>query len=383
MSKEREIILKHIESAKRFKKNSNITKKISLQKENKVKFHLIYEYALRLFFSKINYKINFSINYDWLYYLTEIFLKIEYCNIIKLTPKKISHYDISYNSAKTLFEKMCDFGYLIKIDKTNFLVTKKFYKDYYEIWNLSINNRSYVKVSDVLYNSQYNPRGLKDLFYKRRKTLLAYNSLLERHYFEYGDKHNTTVFKPIYNCVITNNKNELSSGRFYCPLVTSSQRDTRETIKINGAPSSEIDIVSCHANILTSLNGSKPKDFYRVETYDREKFKIAFLIATGSKSKKMAKKHLTDRGYDLEIIQILEDMFGTDLWDSKWAILQKYESDWLSDVIEECESKNIPILSVHDSIIADIENTSLVKEIMKTKWKNKFNSDIILRCKNE
>lgn len=379
----RDNILFHQKSKDRFKKNNSIIKFLDITKKHKAHMHLIDDYSRKLLFNHIGYNIGSGCRDVWKYILTEMFLRLEYYNIFTFSRKKCKHYNVSHKSVNNFLKKMCEFGYFIKINKSNYLATKKYYRDYYSIWNLCLDNKAYIKYNNLIYNIRYKPKNMINLFYDRNKTLRNYNNLLSKHSFSIVDNNTNTSFNPVYNCVLNSKKGIVGGGRFYNPFITNAQRDIRSMIKINNNKTIEIDIVSCHANILSSLSGNSTGDFYNSNYYDREKFKMAFLIATGSKSKKMAKKHLLDRGYDIEIMSALEEKFGNNLWNSKWIELQMHESDWLSDVINECASRNIPILTVHDSVISQSDCFESLSEIMKKNWENRFNSEIILKSNNE
>lgn len=245
---------------------------------------------------------------------------------------------------------------------------------------------------------------------RMRKIVVQYNALLERTHIDVdadcmsqGDKdaildrllhaRDTSKYsidlsaKQVYR--IFNNGSFKEGGRFYgawwfgCPSII------RKYITINGEPTVELDYSAIHIHLLYALKGvnyaNLNTDAYELKPNDpdRDLNKLILLTAYNAASPEATAKavfkstlddgtkhlfNLTEHKQVTDKLELLKkkhhlvaDMIAQD----KGLTLQYHDSQVMERIIQRMTKLNIPILTVHDSIICQSKYKDFVDEKMK------------------
>ncbi len=168
-----------------------------------------------------------------------------------------------------------------------------------------------------------------------------------------------------------------SGGRFYCSA-QNLKKEERKTIRIDGAPTIELDFKSLHPRLLYNLNGLEaPTDCYASPARDRNLTKRISLLSLNCESKQQACKALMseERISAKEATEYLNayamehEPIANLFYQSAWQRLQFIDSQIVDTVLSEAHIKNIPVLPVHDSFITTTAHCLWIKEATEKAYK--------------
>lgn len=159
----------------------------------------------------------------------------------------------------------------------------------------------------------------------------------------------------------------------------------RETIKINGETTAEVDYSCLHLSIMYAKCGKQlTKDAYGW-CEDRELAKKITIIclnnSTYSGALSACRKWLRENGHDVHVgsptltyvhnmlryHNDIREQFFTKRFDA--LKIQNDDSKIMMSVLKACRRRNIPALPVHDSIIVPASKKNAAIRIMKEKYK--------------
>ncbi|NVN90942.1 MAG: hypothetical protein HXX11_10100 [Desulfuromonadales bacterium] len=256
-----------------------------------------------------------------------------------------------------------------------------------------------------------------------RKGIERYNRLLERTHIDVDvdcmsqsdkdtildrllhakDKTKYTInlgAKQVYR--VFNNGSFKEGGRFYgawwigCPSIV------RKYITINGEPTAEIDYSGIHIHLLYALKGLNFPEL-KTDAYelidndpDRELNKLILLTAlnvntnqsTAKAVFKEARDNKTKHKYKLkkhkqvddklELLKQKHDQIKEYIAQGYGSILQYHDSKVIESLIEHYSKQDIPILTIHDSVICQAKYKDFVYDKMKRLYTDYINS--ALKC---
>lgn len=229
------------------------------------------------------------------------------------------------------------------------------------------------------------------------KVVSKFNKFLSNFEICLDGKKYTLVFKRVY-------LEDLDGcGRWYeCGMFQIAPSNLRETITIDGKPTTEVDVKCIHPAIIASYQGVNlgNKDPYWVTDdglikwlgeYCRGVCKLALMCIINTKTKRNAAMALhniyleekDDEDSIMSKIQLDEDLCSQiiysllshnkeiDFYDKKglnFKVLQNIDSNFAEQVIVRCMSKGIPVLPYHDSFITTRDKQKELIEIMEDSW---------------
>jgi len=255
------------------------------------------------------------------------------------------------------------------------------------------------------------------------KVLTRYNKMMDRHLVEYNGVRLDTGLARIFNNDFNSGGRLYASGGSYQTIPS----QMRSMIKINGVETAEVDIKGSHISILHTMVGSRllrgydpyDIDMDGIAEYDMDKMsymlcsfdeqhnpfrnlvKVALLIMVNADSQKKASMALKAKldshiNISVDVVDDMEDeqvsvlrMYGlkdvnipklfTAIKTKHHAIkeyffsgagvwLQKMEGDIFTNVIDKCIENDYPVLVIHDSCRAKIDNVKAIGEFIESAW---------------
>jgi len=196
-------------------------------------------------------------------------------------------------------------------------------------------------------------RGVKLL----REDLEKYNKLLSKHTVEVGEEIVDVSYKRVFH------DNLKGSGRYYSNnSFQTIEKEIRTDIKIDGAPTIELDYSAIHPRILYSLEGIKLdktwSPYAASLNVERDVLKVGLLILFYSKNRQSAIHEISTKmrmqyAEADKIVRALEehnkDISQHFYQKDMWKALQHYDSLIASEVLSLCIQRNIIALPYHDS----------------------------------
>tara|TARA_Y100000815_G_C13304335_1_gene485848 strand:+ start:60 stop:1367 length:1308 start_codon:yes stop_codon:yes gene_type:complete len=166
----------------------------------------------------------------------------------------------------------------------------------------------------------------------------------------------------------------------------SMSEENRADIKINGWPTSELDITSCHTRIFCALMDQPIDpaiDPYSLTRFPRDVAKAYAAMLMGRKTtngdwadntkKNLFKKKKIDLNqYPIEevkaaVFEAIPPLAGWDSSPYRWDGLQYIESSIILDTIEILAYEyDVPALPVHDSIIIPTKDVDLARKVLSS-----------------
>lgn len=237
--------------------------------------------------------------------------------------------------------------------------------------------------------SGYNDR---DITYKRRETLKAYNELLNS-----NRKHIAILNQPIaelihMRCIFTENLGR--GGRVYGGLWQNTKKHDRKGITLYGQETAEVDIRNCSLSMAMHLEGYEIEgDLYDIQGYPREIVKQAVqimlnVVARSDKdgiertAKSLADATGEDKTSLKQMVGVIHEHYS---YISRWfftgqgLLLQFYDSEVCFRVIEEFITRGRMVLTIHDSFIVAKEDQGLLMDILRDSYKYVIGKLPILR----
>lgn len=189
-------------------------------------------------------------------------------------------------------------------------------------------------------------------------------------------------------------------GRFYgswwigCPSIL------RKYITIDGSPTVELDYSGIHIHLAYALEGInyaalKQKPYELVDNDpDKELNKLIMLTAINAKNDHLTASAVFDElredgklqaykitshepiATKLQLLKLKHNPIRDYIASSKGIYLQYYDSVVMEQLINYFTSRNIPILTIHDSVICKQEHQSAVREQMHKLFANMINTHI-------
>lgn len=229
-----------------------------------------------------------------------------------------------------------------------------------------------------------------------RKRLITANELRKAHTWTYNPMEDEIQFYIDDKCVqltpleleckrIFNTSFQLG-GRFYC--TAQGLRGTeRQTLRIDGEPTIELDFKSMQPRMAYHLNGIEaPIDCYESDVIDRDIAKKIMLISLNATDKKAAIlaaskdlhiPHETSKRY-IEELSSKHSAIANWFFTSSWGRLQNLESQITDTTLEYATQQGIPVLPIHDSYITKTKHTFALRDILMDAYKEHLNFDPIL-----
>lgn len=237
--------------------------------------------------------------------------------------------------------------------------------------------------------SGYNDR---DITYKRRETLKAYNELLNS-----NRKHIAILNQPIaelihMRCIFTENLGR--GGRIYGGLWQNTKKYDRKGITLYGQETVEIDIRNCSLSMATHLSGYEIEgDLYNIQGYPRELIKqtvqIMLNLATHSDKEginrtadSLVRATGKDKVYLKQMVGVIHEHYAhlSDwFFTGQGLLLQFYDSEVCFRVIEEFITRGRMVLTIHDSFIVAKNDQVLLEETLRDSYKYVIGKLPILR----
>ena len=204
---------------------------------------------------------------------------------------------------------------------------------------------------------------------------------------------------------VFNNNNWQSHGRLYGGRFQQLNEDERSRITINGEPTTELDIKSCHptmayAEVGIDWYGQSNQDIYEKEglaSWPRDLVKRCVSTLFNAKSKQSAVSSLYDKQRKEGIVEaagmVSYKGWATDLVDDCFASFVDLqllfyeeagnyfmfkEGNICMSVIESCLKQELPVLSLHDSFICQQKHERAVSEIIKFSFQAEVNAKCII-----
>lgn len=233
-----------------------------------------------------------------------------------------------------------------------------------------------------------------------KEDLRKINDLLVNHTIEVGHAPiNRKIMHRVYN------QDFNQGGRFYGPTWQQlagkdkpGKPAQRPHLKIDGMPTKELDYSEMHPTMLYGLKGIQvEKSIYQFDGYSnavRKFLKDVFLILINSNTVGAARKTIQGKINLKELIQPKEitsvpklideflqahaqiaDLFGNNIG----RRLQKYDSDICEAILLHFQTKDIPVLSIHDSFIVQAGRADEIREVMMEKFYEKMGVEIKIK----
>lgn len=204
---------------------------------------------------------------------------------------------------------------------------------------------------------------------------------------------------------VFNNNSWQSHGRLYGGRYQQLNEDQRSKITINGEPTIELDIKSCHPTMAYAEIGidwyrQSNQDIYEkdgVASWPRDLVKRCVSTLFNAKSKQSAVSSLYDKQREEGIVEAAGMVpykgWATDLVNdcfSSFVELQPLfykeqgnhfmykEGNICMSVIESCLKQELPVLSLHDSFICQQKHERAVSEIIKFSFQAEVNANCII-----
>lgn len=262
--------------------------------------------------------------------------------------------------------------------------------------------RFHEKTETVQLKSEKDEEGKRHLIeYKPNKETIKQQQLLA----EYNSFiRNQRVMVPgflemipdlIHTRRVFNNNSWQSHGRLYGGRYQQLNEDQRSKIIINGEPTIELDIKSCHPTMAYAEIGidwyrQSNQDIYEKEgvaVWPRDLVKRCVSTLFNAKSKQSAVSSLYDKQREEGIVEaagmvpykgwatdLVNDCFNSfvDLqplfYKERGNHFMYKEGNICMAVIEACLEQNIPILTLHDSFICNLKDAVFLEQIIKSKF---------------
>lgn len=203
---------------------------------------------------------------------------------------------------------------------------------------------------------------------KSKKEYYQFTEGLEHHSISQSDLVCKRAFKG----------NLQSGGRLFCNAQSLSQGE-RSTIKINGAPTVEIDLKSLHPRLLYNLEGLEaPTDCYAANTDDKRKLnkEVSMLVLNCHSKDKAVNALAYHSGIDKESAEnAVEDFMDQHqpiahtFFKSQWKRLQYLDGQLADNIVSKCVDMNIPVLPIHDSFITSTEHALKLESIIEEQYR--------------
>lgn len=258
--------------------------------------------------------------------------------------------------------------------------------------------RFHEKTETVQLKSEKDEESKRHLIeYKPNKEIIKQQQLLEQYNSFIMDQR---VMVPgflgmipdlIHTRRVFNNNSWQSHGRLYGGRYQQLNEDQRSKIKINGEPTVELDIKSCHPTMAYAEIGI---DWYRQSNQDiyekdgvagwpRDLVKRCVSTLFNAKSKQSAVSSLYDKQREEGIVEaagmvpykgwatdLVNDCFNSfvDLqplfYEERGNHFMYKEGNICMAVIEACLEQNIPVLTLHDSFVCSFRHKEILSEII-------------------
>ena len=192
---------------------------------------------------------------------------------------------------------------------------------------------------------------------------------------------------------IFNNNDFNQGGRFYSHWSQFLPKELRNFILIDGKETIELDYSCLHLTLIYAINGieSPAGDLYKIDgisTEHRGIIKKAFNIAINSNNKKSAILAINESRKEIEVERGILSPKANDILsglESTHPILSEYlcsgygvhlqniDSSLAESIMLDLLSKNICVLTIHDSFRVDLEYKDILFESMKNNFYHRFN----------
>lgn len=215
-------------------------------------------------------------------------------------------------------------------------------------------------------------------------TLLASSNISSPHPMALRQEHKTVhrVF----------NSNFYQGGRFYGPFWQSYSKTKRGTITINGGETVELDyeaqhILLAYASARAPYQTATLGDPYHLDSYPRDLIKKIMLLSfntdTAMKAWQAArlqyrKNNNTELLRYIDLYQQYQAIMDgikekhseiAHLFHTNMGLKLQYRDSLICEyIIETLTNENIPVLTIHDSFIVDIQNANELRQVMKDAY---------------
>ena len=207
----------------------------------------------------------------------------------------------------------------------------------------------------------------------------------------------------IYNEGDSNSFNWDMGGRLYAVAEDNYQRQkstVRTSFKINGDPVVEIDINASYLRILHGLRGftiPKSNDIYEINGLDRIYVKAWVTATLGfdrfhkswpkmaieniKKANLIRPKSLTMEKVGAMVLEKFPVLADWPTCGIRWSHLMFHESEALMRTIEVLQSRGIPSLPVHDSLIVPAKHEEVAQKLLVETFEEEFGVSFIVSVK--
>lgn len=232
----------------------------------------------------------------------------------------------------------------------------------------------------------------KDITYKRRGVLQAYNELLNRNQEQITILDRPTTEPVHMRCIFTENLGR--GGRVYGGLWQNTKKHDRKGITLYGQETVEIDIRNCSLSMALHLSGYEIEgDLYDIQGYPRELVKQAIqtMFNISARSDKdginrtadsLAQSTGEDKAYLKQMVRVIHEHYShlSDwFFTGQGLMLQFYDSEVCFRVIEEFIRRRRIVLTIHDSFIVAKEDQGLLEETLRDSYQYVIGKLPILR----
>ena len=180
---------------------------------------------------------------------------------------------------------------------------------------------------------------------------------------------------------VYNNSSLQYGGRWFGHWLQDINKDVRLYAVIDGEPVAEVDFVGLHTNMLYAENcGYVVHDPYVLNTvkqHKRDVVKAVMVVIFNAKTRQTvagaAAKLLNKKGvlyeYD-ELFEVIDAVVDThkdigDYFFTKCGLrLQNKDSNMMRDILYACQQQGVPVVPVHDSLVAPKSHSSFVRRVM-------------------
>jgi hypothetical protein len=175
-------------------------------------------------------------------------------------------------------------------------------------------------------------------------------------------------------------------GRWYGPAWQNLPKKQRSHLTIDGLPTCELDILSCHPRLLCASMGLQlpfhdpSYDFYRLPSFERGEVKLAFNVLLNAPREgpraladALRKLGVADaRARSADLCNAVTNAWPAlaPCWSTGIGLrLQRVDADICARVQAELRVVGVPVLSIHDSFIVPARDRPALQDAMYVTMK--------------